>query len=36
MGQYRVSGSNLNFNYITIGPKKDVAALPWSEVQKQR
>jgi Palmitoyl protein thioesterase len=32
-GTVRVSGSNLNFNYITIGPKKDVAALPWSEVQ---
>ena len=32
-GVVRVSASNLNFNYLEIGPKKDVAVLPWPAIQ---
>jgi hypothetical protein len=33
-GTVRVSASNLNFNHISIGPKKEATALTWSDVQK--
>ena len=32
-GVVRVSASNLNFNYLEIGPKKDAAVLPWPAIQ---
>ena len=32
-GVVRVSASNLNFNYLEIGPKKDTAVLPWPAIQ---
>src|SRR4030095_6743922 len=32
-GVVRVSASNLNFNYLEIGPKKDAALLPWPVIQ---
>jgi|ERR1700736_1726492 len=32
-GVVRVSGTNLNFNHIVIGPKKDTASLNWPLVQ---
>lgn len=33
-GVVRVSGTNLNFNHIVIGPQDDVASLAWPVVQK--
>ncbi len=32
-GTVRVSGSNLNFNHITIGPTKKAATLTWLQIQ---
>src|SRR5439155_26217765 len=32
-GVVRVSASNLNFNYLEIGPKTDAAVLPWPAIQ---
>jgi pimeloyl-ACP methyl ester carboxylesterase len=32
-GVVRVSASNLNFNYLEIGPKKDAALLPWPTIE---
>jgi pimeloyl-ACP methyl ester carboxylesterase len=31
-GVVRVAASNLNFNYLVIEPKKDVALLPWPQI----
>jgi pimeloyl-ACP methyl ester carboxylesterase len=32
-GTVRVSGSNLNFNYLKIGPKADAVRLKWVDVE---
>lgn len=34
-GVVRVSGGNLNFNYVRFGPKSGSVSLDWNEVKKQ-